>query len=450
MHPKLCVILALPLLLLVVGSAPAATLRVPADYPTIQAAIDASSPDDSVLVAPGTYLEMVSIRHALALLSEAGAEVTTIDAQGQGGGPGPVIFVHRLTGRVTIQGFRITGGDIDYNDLLATPGGGIYSGTSDPELIICQNIVEYNQTAFSTGGIQAAGSMVRIDDNIVQYNNPFGGEASRTAVTAEEVASFSRNIIRHNGAPAGNADSYTVLLQTRDDPLSVMSDNVITDNHGVYINVHISNIAAVQNNTIANNGATHTAVSIGGSEFIRNNLITHGQERGLSCGAGAIVSCNDVWGPGQSWANACAGQAGMNGNFSADPRFCDPAAEDYRLSADSPCAPENAPPGCGLIGALPVGCGAAGVVDGASTRNFNLTVRPNPARRGAEFLIETHEESFSLEIYDPIGRLVDLLSPGSERVVQWKPRESVEPGIYFARLRGPAATTKVVKFVLLH
>jgi hypothetical protein len=449
MHPRLCVILALPLLLIVVGSAPAATLRVPADYPTIQAAIDASSPDDTVLVAPGTYLEMVSITHAITLLSEAGAEVTTIDAQGQGQGPGPVIFVHRFTGRVIIQGFRITGGDWDHNDPLATPGGGIYSGTSEPELIIRENIVEYNESELSTGGINAAGRNVRVDDNIIQYNNLAGGEAARTAVTVQELASFSRNTVRHNGF--GQSDSYTVLLQALDPPSSIMSDNIIADNHGVFINVRIVNVGVVHNNTIANNTATNAAVSIGGSygTVVRNNVITHGQERGLSCGAAAIVSCNNVWGTGQSWANACADHAGMNGNFSSDPRFCNPAAEDYRLSADSPCAPKNSPPGCGLIGALPVGCGAAGVADGATTRNFNLTVRPNPARRGAEFLIEPIGESISLEIYDPIGRLADLLSSGSERVVQWKPRESVQPGIYFVRLRGPA-TTRVVKFVLLH
>ena len=44
----------------------------------------------------------------------------------------------------------------------------------------------------------------------------------------------------------------------------------------------------------------------------------------------------------------------MNGNIALDPLFCDPAAEDWRLCAESPCAPGAG--GCGLIGALPVGC----------------------------------------------------------------------------------------------
>ncbi len=39
------------------GTAPAATLRVPGDYATIQAALDAAQPNDVVLVEPGTYKE---------------------------------------------------------------------------------------------------------------------------------------------------------------------------------------------------------------------------------------------------------------------------------------------------------------------------------------------------------------------------------------------------------
>jgi pectin methylesterase-like acyl-CoA thioesterase len=39
-----------------------ATLLVPEDFPTIQAAVDAAAADDAVLVAPGTYTENVTLR----------------------------------------------------------------------------------------------------------------------------------------------------------------------------------------------------------------------------------------------------------------------------------------------------------------------------------------------------------------------------------------------------
>ncbi len=43
----------------------------------------------------------------------------------------------------------------------------------------------------------------------------------------------------------------------------------------------------------------------------------------------------------------------MQGNISADPLFCDPAAGDLRLQEGSPCAPGTE---CDLMGAWPVGC----------------------------------------------------------------------------------------------
>jgi hypothetical protein len=50
----------------------------------------------------------------------------------------------------------------------------------------------------------------------------------------------------------------------------------------------------------------------------------------------------------------------MNGNISADPLFCAPAAGNLFLNSSSPCL--NAP-GCGLLGALPMGCGATSVTE---------------------------------------------------------------------------------------
>lgn len=67
-----------------------------------------------------------------------------------------------------------------------------------------------------------------------------------------------------------------------------------------------------------------------------------------------VLTCCDIHGnAGGDWTGAIAGQLGINGNISADPLFCDPAADDFTLRGDSPCAPGGE---CGLIGAWPVGC----------------------------------------------------------------------------------------------
>ena len=80
------------------------------------------------------------------------------------------------------------------------------------------------------------------------------------------------------------------------------------------------------------------------------------------CGGSIILpsfACSDVYGnQGGDWVDCLSGQEGTNGNFSADPFFCDPAADDFTLHGDSPCLSGNHPDGvnCGPIGALGQGC----------------------------------------------------------------------------------------------
>src|SRR6188474_1029164 len=84
----------------------AAVRHVPAQYSTIQGAVNAASPGDTVLVAPGTYLENVYVPKKVALLSESGPEVTTIDGQGLA----PVVLVEWNVDHASVEGFRITHG----------------------------------------------------------------------------------------------------------------------------------------------------------------------------------------------------------------------------------------------------------------------------------------------------------------------------------------------------
>ena len=74
----------------------------------------------------------------------------------------------------------------------------------------------------------------------------------------------------------------------------------------------------------------------------------------------AILACCDIYSNADGdWTFCIADQYGVDGNFSADPLFCDPDLGDFTLHSNSPCAPGNHPDGaaCGLIGALGVGCG---------------------------------------------------------------------------------------------
>lgn len=71
------------------------------------------------------------------------------------------------------------------------------------------------------------------------------------------------------------------------------------------------------------------------------------------------LSCSDIYGnEGGDWVDCVAEQPGANGNFSADPIFCDLETGDLGLSSESPCLPGQHPDGydCDLIGAQGVRC----------------------------------------------------------------------------------------------
>ncbi len=104
--------------------------RVPSQYGTIQAAIDASNSFDRVLVAPGTYRERLRIRGMwLTIESEQGASVTTIDAEGQGVA---VTFDPKAHGGTVLRGFTITGG---YVSGATAEGAGVVIDGGTPTLL---------------------------------------------------------------------------------------------------------------------------------------------------------------------------------------------------------------------------------------------------------------------------------------------------------------------------
>ena len=84
---------------------------------------------------------------------------------------------------------------------------------------------------------------------------------------------------------------------------------------------------------------------------------------GVACSSDGSVSltCCDLFGnEGGDWVGDIADQASINGNISDDPLFCDLDSDDLHLMPSSPCAPVNSA-GCGLIGAMDVGCGPIAV-----------------------------------------------------------------------------------------
>src|SRR5438093_5325639 len=115
-------VMPLLILRLTAHTARAATINVPAGQPTIQAAINAASNGDTVLVAPGTYRENINFMgKAVTVTSSGGPAVTTID----GSAAGSVVTFDTNEARSSLlSGFTITNGLGGSSSSYS--GGGIY------------------------------------------------------------------------------------------------------------------------------------------------------------------------------------------------------------------------------------------------------------------------------------------------------------------------------------
>ena len=174
------------------------TLNVPAAFSTIQSAIAAASPGDTVLVAPGVYVENVDFQgKAITVRSSNGPGVTVID----GNQAGPVVsFVTNETQASVIDGFTITNG---LGQVLGLPtfsssgGGGIHCAFASPTIrrcVVTGNIGGPGGTSIvgtasaglggGPGGISAVASSLRLVDCDVVNNlggNGNGGVCGTSA-----------------------------------------------------------------------------------------------------------------------------------------------------------------------------------------------------------------------------------------------------------------------------
>ena len=149
------------ILLSLIVSVSATQLKVPSAYSTIQAAIDAASAGDTVLVADGTYTENLSIDKDIKIISENGAEKTIIDG---GKIKEVVVFGSSITRDCVLDGFTVTnGGGDDAGGILVSGGFPILRN-----LIITGNRNE----KYSGGGIDVVGEGANpvIEDCIITDN----------------------------------------------------------------------------------------------------------------------------------------------------------------------------------------------------------------------------------------------------------------------------------------
>ncbi|MHC4603717.1 MAG: S8 family serine peptidase, partial [Planctomycetota bacterium] len=129
-------------------------LHVPIEYPTIQQAIDAASPGETVWVADGIYQgqgnrDLDFGGKAITVQSEYGPEFCVIDCQGSVDEARCGFYFHNGEGADSVlNGFTITGGYAEYIEYI---GGGIVCHESNPTI---ENCILSNNVGVYGGGIE--------------------------------------------------------------------------------------------------------------------------------------------------------------------------------------------------------------------------------------------------------------------------------------------------------
>ncbi len=353
----------------------AATINVPADQPTIQAAINAARKGDRVLVAPGTYSENINfLGKAITVTSSAGPATTIIDG---GKAASVATFTTGEGSRSVLSRFTLQNG---YSTLSSEySGGGVYINAASPT--VRGNIIENNFACGEGGGIAILGGSPIIKNNTIQNNTQFqcsgGSGGGGISVEGGGVALIIGNKIRNNtwpGFAAGislNGGSPIIMN-------NIISDNS-TDGYGegaglwlvndstalIVQNLFYGNTASIGsavyflipsgssgptliNNTIIGaTGATQgSAVYASGFDnqvqFFNNLMIGLSGQNAVYCDDSYIAqpplfTNNDAYSPGGSGLEgSCASESGTSGNISLDPMFVKPAKNKYQLQAGSP------------------------------------------------------------------------------------------------------------------
>jgi len=204
------------------SAAEAATLKVPQQYGTIQAAVDAAQEGDIVRVAPGIYTEHVIIQGKAITLAGAAANGTIIDAQGSGR---HVTVFQTGAGQVTISGFTLRNGN---------GNAGIFPSIG-----------------FDHGGaIYAQNANIAIRNNVITDNHGCVG----TAIDAlEATVELTRNRIEHNLALPPDCGQQAVIIRGNLGAQSIVSGNVIQDHDVTALILQGAGQVTVSNNIFRNN-----------------------------------------------------------------------------------------------------------------------------------------------------------------------------------------------------
>jgi len=231
------------------------TIQIPANFPTIQSAINAASNGDTVLVAPGTYVENINFNgKAITLTSSSGPAVTMIDGNHNGT---VVTFNHSETASSVLSGFTIQNG-------FQSGGFGAGITVSSASPTITSSVIARNHAAAAIG-IYVNGGSPLITNNTISNNDQNGAGdgglgGGGIAVSGTSTAASDPQIINNtitNNSVAGGGDGGGISVFYFSSPVIrgnlIRANSAYNNGGGISFNSYNSPVAT--DNLIVNNNA---------------------------------------------------------------------------------------------------------------------------------------------------------------------------------------------------
>jgi hypothetical protein len=288
------------------------TIRVPADEPTIQSAIDAAKNGDRVAVSPGVYAENLDfLGKAITVASTSGATRTVID----GGAAGPTVrFVSGEPSTAVLSGFTVRDGA---GGAPLYVGGGVLISGSSPT--IEHDIVEGNVGANGAGvGVLGGAPLIKfnaIEDNISPYNdNGYGGGIYLGAVPGAPngAAQIIGNRIIDNSSDQGAgigmfSGGFPLILD------NTIAENKANYDGGAFTDVGLSAPFLIQNLIVRNSAGEGTALFLDANVPLMvavNNTIADNLSAGPACGSCSGATIYEQYAPAGFYNNLIVGPAG--------------------------------------------------------------------------------------------------------------------------------------------
>ena len=320
-------------LLFVAGFAVATTYTIypdgSGDFATIQEALEDTVGGDVVRLGDGIFAgpgnrDLYTTGEPVTYESISGdPDLCIIDCQGSSGDPHFGIQFQGEDGSTIMRGITIM------NAYASVQGGALRLVNASPQVINC---VFRNNTAYNYGGaVHGSGPSIPYFQDCWFENNFADYYGQGGAVYTDEDCS-------------PEFDTCTFI------------DNTSSEGSAIFGNAGAS--VTVRQSTFSNNGYEVIKVGEDSALVLEHSILAYNTGSAVECFANASVSvsCTCISGNlGGNWVDCLTGLSGVDGNIEANPDFCNASGGNFKLHGSSPCAPLNNP-GCGLIGAWPVGC----------------------------------------------------------------------------------------------